>query len=109
VVSQTHLKEEAVISFGLEKNDPFRGPFLDPLFLQGPHANEVLDLLSNLLKRDAVYVGRLERHYEIAKAISDGTLKPENHLFDSPIPPISSVSARFSEMIGHIRCQRSDR
>jgi len=71
----------AVISFAFDPDDPMRGPFLDPINPQGPHAQELLRLVNDLCLRDPVYLARLERHYRMMKDTfgrpgAGGTAKP---------------------------------
>ena len=62
----------AWISFGFERDDPHRGPFLDPLNPQSNYADEILALARQLLVSDKKYVARLERHYRMFKAALRG-------------------------------------
>ena len=78
VVSKHRNKVEATISFGFDPAGDMPGPFLDPLNRQGKYADEVLDLVASLLRRDRDYVARLKRHYQIAKDIQNGRLRPED-------------------------------
>ena len=63
----------ARINFGFDRDDPMRGPFLDPLHEQAPFADEVLDLAKEYLLSDPAYVARLERHYWLVKS-KDGPI-----------------------------------
>ncbi len=65
-------KQLASISFGFDRDDPLRGPFLDPMNRQCPIADEFLDLAKRLVLRDRSYVDRLERHYRMFKAALRG-------------------------------------
>lgn len=77
VTSIARRSIEAVISFGFDADDPDRGPFLDPLNRQGPHAPALLDFVCQTVLTDSQYVQRLERHYRIVKDIVAGRLRPE--------------------------------
>ena len=77
VTSVSRRQVEAVISFGFDVADPLRGPFLDPLNPQSPHAEALLDLVRQQVLTDPQYVQRLERHYQIVRDIVAGRLRPD--------------------------------
>ena len=83
VVSRDRGEVEANISFGFDRHGPCPGPFLDPILEQGEYSGEVLELVEFVLKRDRELVARLERHYQLTKAICKGKLRPE----DAPASP----------------------
>lgn len=63
-------KEEghvASISFGFDPKEPMSGPFLDPLNKQSSYAEDLLQLVKDLVLSDAAYVARLKRHYKMFK------------------------------------------
>ena len=55
------------ISFGFDPNGPMPGPFLDPINRQSAYAEELLQLVKDLVLSDADYVARLKRHYKMLK------------------------------------------
>ena len=57
----------ASISFGFDAHGPMPGPFLDPINRQSAYAEELLELVKDLVLSDAAYVARLERHYKMLK------------------------------------------
>jgi len=57
----------ASISFGFDPNGPMPGPFLDPINRQSAYAEELLQLVKDLVLNDADYVARLKRHYKMLK------------------------------------------
>ena len=77
VTSVSQKRVEAVISFRFDAGDSDRGPYLDPLNQQGRHATALLDFVCQTVLTDPQYVQRLERHYNIAKEIVAGRLRPE--------------------------------
>lgn len=77
VTSVSRRQVVAVISFGFDTADPDRGPFLDPLNRQGPHAKALLELVRQQVLTDPQYVQRLERHYQVVKDIVAGRLRPD--------------------------------
>ena len=68
-----------------------KGPFLDPLNKQGRHANSILEVVAGVLRKDPTYVARLVTHYQIAKDISSGKLKPEDATSSYRIPEFVGV------------------
>jgi hypothetical protein len=63
-------KEEgyvASISFGFDPSDPMPGPFLDPINRQSSYAEDLLQLVKDLVLSNADYVARLKRHYRMVK------------------------------------------
>ncbi len=62
----------AAISYAFDPDDEMPGPFLDPMIIQGEHADELLRLVEGIVLSDSLYTARLERHYELVKqAASD--------------------------------------
>ena len=57
----------ASISFGFDPKGPMPGPFLDPINRQSAYAEELLQLVNDLVLSDADYVARLKRHYKMLK------------------------------------------
>lgn len=86
VMSVRRGQVEATISFDFDPKGSMPGPFLDPINRQGEHAEEILELVTELLRRDADYVARLKRHCQIAKDIQDGRLRPEEATPSSRLP-----------------------
>ncbi len=67
VIDHRTGKKQASISFGFDRDDPLRGPFLDPMNYQCSYADELLELVRDVVLRDPQYVARLERHYSMVK------------------------------------------
>ncbi|HUY92226.1 MAG TPA: hypothetical protein VMV10_26030 [Pirellulales bacterium] len=67
VISETTGKTLCVISYGFDRDDPFSGPFIDPLNPRAKCADELLEMVDNLVLSDPKYVARLERHYRMFK------------------------------------------
>lgn len=67
---------QAVISFGLDPEEPEAAPFLDPLNPQGELAAELLSLTEDVLLADDDYVARLGRHCELVKAALNDPADP---------------------------------
>ena len=65
----------ASVSYGFEPDDEMRGPFLDPLNRQGPHAAALLELVATQLL-DPVYLARLNEHYRAVKALGSASGPP---------------------------------
>ncbi len=57
----------ASISFGFDPNGSMSGPFLDPINKQSSYAEDLLQLVKDLVLSDDAYVARLERHYKMFK------------------------------------------
>jgi hypothetical protein len=57
----------ASIGFGFDPNGPMHGPFLDPINRQSAYAEELLQLVKDLILSDADYIARLKRHYKMLK------------------------------------------
>ncbi len=62
----------ASISFGFDRDADMAGPFLDPLYPQGPHARMIFEHVAVTLS-DLAYVQRLEDHYDLVKAAGSRT------------------------------------
>lgn len=62
----------AAISYGFDRDEEDAGPFLDPLNPQSRYAEDLLQLVEEIVLSDPRYVARLERHYYLVKeAASD--------------------------------------
>jgi hypothetical protein len=57
----------ASIGFGFDADGSMPGPYLDPINRQSAYAEELLELVKDLVLSDAAYVARLERHYQMLK------------------------------------------
>lgn len=92
VLSATTHEHLASINFAFDPDDDLRGPFLDHLNPQSEHSLALLDLVREVLEKDADYVKRLERHYHLVKAaVSD----PE-HPAQKRLPPGQTVGQEFT-------------
>jgi hypothetical protein len=68
VVEKEHpTRVLAAIGYGFDRDAKDAGPFLDPMNAQCPYAPALLRLVEGMVLRDASYVARLERHYDIVK------------------------------------------
>lgn len=68
VVRESTMRSVAMISFGLYADAVPVGPFVDPLHPQAPFAEQVLEMVNDLVLSDAQYVARLRRHYHLFRA-----------------------------------------
>jgi hypothetical protein len=66
----------ASISYGFDRDDEMAGPFLDPLNPQSRHAEQLLQLVKDLILSDSRYVARLERHYTLVKQVASDQTHP---------------------------------
>jgi hypothetical protein len=57
----------ATISFGFDRDADMAGPFLDPLNVQSPYAQELMEMIEQMTLHDPEYLARLERHYHMVK------------------------------------------
>ncbi len=73
VASETTHESLCVISFGFDRDDEFRGPFLDPLYERVEFSSSLLDMVNQLVLSDSKYVARLERLYRLFKEKVCGT------------------------------------
>jgi preprotein translocase subunit SecA len=82
VVDGTTKQKVATINYGFEPPEPpFEDEgqiFLDPINPQTGLSASFLELISDLLERDADYRERLERHYTMWKAVVDDPSHPDH-------------------------------
>jgi hypothetical protein len=57
----------ASISYGFDRDEEDAGPFLDPLNPLSRYAEDLLQLVEEIVLSDPRYVARLERHYYLVK------------------------------------------
>lgn len=76
VVSRRQQAILATISFAFDRDDPFAGPFLDPINPQSVYSETLLSLVTQTLT-DSAYVERLEAHYyQVKGASADPSFRP---------------------------------
>ncbi|HVC96302.1 MAG TPA: hypothetical protein VND64_21640 [Pirellulales bacterium] len=67
VIARSAEEPVCTISFGFDADDPTRGPYVDPLNPRRKFADEMLQLVDQMVLSDPKYVERLERHYKMVK------------------------------------------
>jgi hypothetical protein len=68
VVEKAHPDRSlASISYGFDREDEDAGPYLDPFNPQCSYAEQLLQLVEEVILSDSDYVARLERHYALVK------------------------------------------
>jgi hypothetical protein len=66
----------ASISYGFDRDEEDAGPFLDPLNPQSRYAEDLLQLVEEIVLNDPRYVARLERHYHLVKEAASNPNHP---------------------------------
>jgi len=71
VAGRRHGGILATVSYAFDRDDPFAGPFLDPLNPQSAYSDTLLSFVEQALA-DSAYVARLEAHYyQVKGAVAD--------------------------------------
>ena len=77
VVEKEHPRRYlAAISYAFDRDIKDAGPYLDPLNEQCSYAGALLRLVEQVVLRDARYVARLERHYDLVKRAAHDPTHP---------------------------------
>jgi hypothetical protein len=92
VVVNEKLKQKAAISFGFDQDSPFSGPYLDNSQLQGPYAQDLLELFVQELNAGDALLSRLYRHYAEVREKVEG-----RRYAGKPFPKAGKLSYRASE------------
>jgi hypothetical protein len=57
----------AAISFAFDRDAEYAGPSLDPLIVQSPYAEALLEIVTPIIESDTAFVAQLESRYRQAK------------------------------------------
>ena len=77
VVEKEHPRRYlAAIGYAFDRDIKDAGPYLDPLNEQCSYAGALLRLVEQVVLRDARYVARLERHYDLVKRAAHDPTHP---------------------------------
>jgi len=80
VVEEAHpTRFLASISYGFDRDNEDAGPFLDPFNSQCSYAEQLLQLVEEVILSDSRYVARLERHYALVKQAASDPSHPAYH------------------------------